>query len=369
MAVPFLPFVLKNLNSLIQNENVLFRHKIGNRIKEITQKLDAIAANRSKFHLTEGVVVVTRVEYDVSRETSSVITEPQLYGRDEDKEKIVNCPKLEGLSREEGRELFPRLRVIHITDCPKLSFPHLSAPKELSLVGESTMGLNSISNLSSLTSLTIGYNDETVCFPKEFLRNLTLLESLVIEYCYELKVFPGDLASLVTLKSLKIERCPKLESLPEEGLRGLESLQSLHIIDCRELKRRCEKGKGEDWYKIAHIPEITVEKSSSAEGERLKEAIKSLSTLGYELLSYFIGREYFIHGYDPIYALSTDVVSSLAGGFTLSKLRASRIAERLKPDDDGEKDGEASSGSDGEDDDPYLWMRNRGKNGARRLEK
>ncbi|GMP34898.1 hypothetical protein CsSME_00007579 [Camellia sinensis var. sinensis] len=164
MAVPFLPFVLKNLNSLIQNEvgllcgvnkemkklsstlftiqavledaeqkqlqdkaiqnwlkelndaayeaddildecatekvstslltcypvqNVLFRHKIGNRIKEITQKLDAIAANRSKFQLTEGVVVVTRVEYDVSRETSSVITEPQLYGRDEDKEKIV----------------------------------------------------------------------------------------------------------------------------------------------------------------------------------------------------------------------------------------------------------------------------------------
>ncbi|XP_028116201.1 putative disease resistance protein RGA4 [Camellia sinensis] len=69
-------------------QNVLFRHKIGNRIKEITQKLDAIAANR-KFHLTEGVVAVTRVEYDVSRETSSVIIEPQLYGRDEDKEKII----------------------------------------------------------------------------------------------------------------------------------------------------------------------------------------------------------------------------------------------------------------------------------------
>ncbi|THF95545.1 hypothetical protein TEA_016238 [Camellia sinensis var. sinensis] len=159
----------------------------------------------------------------------------------------VESEAQESLSREEGRELFPRLRVIRIAHCPKLSFPHLSAPKELSLVGNSTMGLNSISNLNSLTSLTIGYNDETVCFPKEFLRNLTLLESLVIEYCFELKVFPGDLASLVTLKSLKIERCPKLESLPEEGLRGLESLQSLHIIDCRELKRRSEKGKGEDW--------------------------------------------------------------------------------------------------------------------------
>ncbi|KAI7988007.1 hypothetical protein LOK49_LG13G02032 [Camellia lanceoleosa] len=46
---------------------------------------------------------------------------------------------------------------------------------------------------------------------------------------------------------------------------------------------------------------------------------------------------------------------SRAGGFRLGKLRASRIAERLKPDDDGgNKDGEASSGSDGEDDDPLL---------------
>ncbi|CAL5441135.1 unnamed protein product [Camellia sinensis] len=46
---------------------------------------------------------------------------------------------------------------------------------------------------------------------------------------------------------------------------------------------------------------------------------------------------------------------SRAGGFRLRKLRASRIAERLKPDDDeGNKDREASSGSDGEDDAPLL---------------
>ncbi|XP_028116144.1 putative disease resistance protein RGA1 [Camellia sinensis] len=172
---------------------------------------------------------------------------------------VSNCPKLEGLSRKEGRELFPRLRKIFIGACPKLSFPHLSAPKELLLLGKCTMGLNSISNLNSLTSLTISHDCEMVYFPKEFLRNLTLLESLLINYCPELKVLPGDLASRVTLKSLKIKYCPKLESLPEEGLRGLESLQSLHIIDCCELERRCEKGKGEDWYKIAHIPEITIE--------------------------------------------------------------------------------------------------------------
>ncbi|THF93900.1 hypothetical protein TEA_026724 [Camellia sinensis var. sinensis] len=145
------------------------------------------------------------------------------------------------------------------------------------------MVLNSISNLSSLTSLDICDDKETDCFPKEFLRNLTLLESLSISYCEKLKVLPEDLASLVTLKSLSIKVCEKLESLPEEGLRGLESLESLSIYECqqiallpasiqsltklqriqiefcgRELGRRCEKGKREDWYKIAHIPEVSI---------------------------------------------------------------------------------------------------------------
>ncbi|CAL5441115.1 unnamed protein product [Camellia sinensis] len=197
--------------------------------------------------------------------------------------RVYECPKLEGLSREEGRELFPRLRKIEISDCPKLSLPHLSSPKELWFSGECTMVLNSVSNLNSLTSLTIAHDEETVCFPKEFLRNLTLLESLSILGWGQLKVLPEDLASLVTLKSLKIKGCRKLESLPEEGIRGLESLQSLDIMDCpriaslpasiqslnklqriqimfcgRELLRRCEKGQGEDWHKIAHIPEVSI---------------------------------------------------------------------------------------------------------------
>ncbi|XP_028116204.1 putative disease resistance protein RGA4 [Camellia sinensis] len=190
------------------------------------------------------------------------------------------CPKLEGLSREEGRELFPRLRKIIIAYCPKLSFPHLSAPKNLWFVGECAMVLNSISNLNGLTSLTIGYDNQMVCFPKEFLRNLTLLESLVIKNCGELKLLPRDLASLVTLKSLKIKGCPKLESLPEEGVRGLESLQSLHIINCCELERRCKKGKGEDW--CCHALWVTMAAAS------IEVAVASDALL--------VGRFWVVHG-------------------------------------------------------------------------
>ncbi|XP_028052100.1 putative disease resistance protein RGA4 [Camellia sinensis] len=81
--------VLSYLPTTYASPNIPFHHNIGNRIKEITDKFDAIAANRSKFHLNERLVVEKRVEYDVSRKTSSFITQPQLYGRDEDRDKIV----------------------------------------------------------------------------------------------------------------------------------------------------------------------------------------------------------------------------------------------------------------------------------------
>ncbi|CAL5436204.1 unnamed protein product [Camellia sinensis] len=85
-------------------------HNIGKRIKEITEKFDAIAANRSKFHLNERVVVEKRVEYDVSRETSSFITQPQLYGRDEDRDKIVKF-LVEDVCDSEDVSVYPILGI------------------------------------------------------------------------------------------------------------------------------------------------------------------------------------------------------------------------------------------------------------------
>ncbi|XP_059657151.1 putative disease resistance protein RGA3 [Cornus florida] len=70
-------------------DNVLFRHKVGNKMKEINEKLNAIAEERSKFHLHE-VVVANRVGIPEWRETSSLVTETQLYGREIDKEFIVS---------------------------------------------------------------------------------------------------------------------------------------------------------------------------------------------------------------------------------------------------------------------------------------
>lgn len=44
----------------------------------------------------------------------------------------------------------------------------------------------------------------------------------------------------------------------------------------------------------------------------------------------------------------------MASVFRLSKLRASRVSGKLSPDDEEEREGKASSESDGEDDEPFL---------------
>ncbi|KAK4489714.1 hypothetical protein RD792_000348 [Penstemon davidsonii] len=73
-------------------KNILYRYKIGRRMKEVTKKLNEIAAERAQFHLRE-MPLVERQSCKVAsiRETCSVINESHpIYGRDEEKEKIVD---------------------------------------------------------------------------------------------------------------------------------------------------------------------------------------------------------------------------------------------------------------------------------------
>ncbi|KAL6985656.1 hypothetical protein U1Q18_019031 [Sarracenia purpurea var. burkii] len=155
-----------------------------------------------------------------------------------EKLEISSLPNLEGLSRDEGRELLPRLRKIKVSDCPKLRFPCLSSPKVLEVnSGCTNVVLNSISNLNSLSSLRVSGNQEVICFPIELLRNLTLLESLTIWGFSKLKMFPDELARLVAFKRLDISGCIELEYLPVEGL---ESLRHLGIYTCCKLSSLSE---------------------------------------------------------------------------------------------------------------------------------
>ncbi|CAB4291802.1 unnamed protein product [Prunus armeniaca] len=75
--------------------------------------------------------------------------------------------------------------------------------------------------------------------------------------CSKLASLPEGMGNLKSLKLLWISDCPNLASLPE-GLRCLASLKSLNIWKCPMLAQRCHKGTGEDWSKIAHIPDIRI---------------------------------------------------------------------------------------------------------------
>ncbi|KAL3330764.1 hypothetical protein AABB24_034537 [Solanum stoloniferum] len=196
---------------------------------------------------------------------------------------------LKGLLKKEGEEQFPVLEEMEIYLCPMFVIPTLSSVKKLVVSGDKSdaIGFSSISNLRALTSLDIRNNVKATSLPEEMFKNLANLKDLNISSYYNLKELPSSLASLNVLKHLDILGCRALESLPEEGVKRLTSLTQLSITwcemlqclpeglqhltaltnlsvrDCPTLAKRCEKGIGEDWYKIAHIPDVFIRKSYS----------------------------------------------------------------------------------------------------------
>ncbi|PHU28843.1 putative disease resistance protein RGA3 [Capsicum chinense] len=139
------------------------------------------------------------------------------------------------------RRRFPSLRKLVIRDFPNM--------KGLLIEKVDAAGLCSISNLRTLTDLSISHNNEATSLPEEMFKSLVNLKNLHINYLGNLKELPTSVASLNALQLLHINSCRALESLPE----GLQHLTVLTVHGSPELKKRHEKGIGRDWHKIAHI--------------------------------------------------------------------------------------------------------------------
>ncbi|XP_047953751.1 putative disease resistance protein RGA3 [Salvia hispanica] len=71
-------------------KKLLYRHNIARRMKQVNEKVEAVVAERAKFHLREMPVDRPREVALASRETASLLNESdKIHGREEDKDKIV----------------------------------------------------------------------------------------------------------------------------------------------------------------------------------------------------------------------------------------------------------------------------------------
>ncbi|XP_027181800.1 disease resistance protein RGA2-like [Coffea eugenioides] len=144
--------------------------------------------------------------------------------------KLSRMPNLKGMLEREVQGtpgVFSQLQSLSFRDCPTLTLPLPRMPslKELHIGQCPNMAWASISNLTSLNSLTISYTERLSCFPEEMLQNLSLLESLDLWHLHDIRALRRSLASLTALKKLTIKHSNKLEFLPQEA-----SLQELHLV-------------------------------------------------------------------------------------------------------------------------------------------
>lgn len=154
---------------------------------------------------------------------------------------MKNCPAME--SFPEGG-LPSKLKELHIMKCPKLFATRMK------------WGLH---NCGFLFSLFLTDDDVVECLPEPGLLP-TSLTLLWINRCSNLKMLDYEgLCLLPSLERLHLLNCQKLKCLPKEGLPTSLSVLAVEG-DCQELKQRCQKLKGEDWPKIAHIPRVYIQK-------------------------------------------------------------------------------------------------------------
>ncbi|XP_028954535.2 putative disease resistance RPP13-like protein 1 [Malus domestica] len=177
---------------------------------------------------------------------------------------ITSCEKLEALPEDmHNLNSLEELRIEYregLTFPPNLTFLEIWKVKSCKSLWELEWGLH---RLTSLRYLWIGGEDlDTVSFPPDMVRMETLIPKSLTHLT--IKGFPNlkKLSSkgfqfLTSLQSLHLWNCPKLASIPEEGLPP--SLERLTISECPMLKERCQPGKGRYWHKISHIPKIQID--------------------------------------------------------------------------------------------------------------
>ncbi|XAR48998.1 hypothetical protein NMG60_11032008 [Bertholletia excelsa] len=199
---------------------------------------------------------------------------------------IIKCPNMKFLLSNEGMRSLSALRILWISDCKSLvSLPasglkSLTMLNDIFILGCEMLDLNVDDRLCvgeaqretvaeeanqvegrgfvSLRILYLWEMPKLVALPSWILCGAnTTLQRLQISRCENLtELMSGRLLeNLKALQILWIYNCPQLISLPD-SIRTPASLQEIHIKGCPKLSERCLREIGEDWEKIAQVPNI-----------------------------------------------------------------------------------------------------------------
>ncbi|GKV45212.1 hypothetical protein SLEP1_g52320 [Rubroshorea leprosula] len=171
---------------------------------------------------------------------------------------LANCQNLNSLPNTMNE--LTSIQKLMIVDCPGIkSIPDGGFPPNLTRLDLDGEHLKQpavkwgLRNLTSLQSFAI----RDTCPPPDIVLPSSLT-CLRIEKAKNLKSIPrGLLQNLNSLQSLQIWWCPKLRSLPREGLPP--SLGSLSITGCLLLNRQRFEEKGEYWSLTRTIPLVEID--------------------------------------------------------------------------------------------------------------
>ncbi|XP_057990779.1 putative disease resistance protein RGA3 [Hevea brasiliensis] len=201
------------------------------------QKL--VLKNASKKSLED----ILKMKISVSQSTSSCasISPSQLTSLH-----IENIEDLEVLPEELLTNLIS-LRQLYIRYCPRIT-----------KVSSALQHLTSLEHLVFLAceELDLSDSEDHSDMPWQYLRSL---QELQLRTLNKLASLPKGLQHVPTLRRLLIESCPNLISLPE-WIGSLTALQAFGIRECPQLSERCKSKMGADWPKIAHVPNIDIER-------------------------------------------------------------------------------------------------------------
>ncbi|KAM0005488.1 putative P-loop containing nucleoside triphosphate hydrolase, leucine-rich repeat domain superfamily [Helianthus debilis subsp. tardiflorus] len=136
----------------------------------------------------------------------------------------------------------PSLRVIELWHMHSLKYFHDD---------DINMSIDNTDMFISLQRLEIKFCGKLISLPD----NLPKLEDLVLYQCKKLISLPSNLPSI---RKMTFEDCNGLLSLPDE-IQSFKDLNKLEIRRCKHLCKRYKRNKGEDWSKISHIPNLSID--------------------------------------------------------------------------------------------------------------